>query len=54
MVPIRPLAWELPYAAGAALKKKKKKKKKTTKTLNSAKIYKKKYQLIFTGIFFFV
>jgi len=25
---IRPLAWELPYAAGAALKKKKKKKKK--------------------------
>ena len=26
---IRPLAWELPYAAGAALKRKKKKKKKT-------------------------
>ena len=26
--PIRPLAWELPYAVGAALKKKKKKKKK--------------------------
>ena len=25
---IRPLAWELPYAAGAALKSKKKKKKK--------------------------
>ena len=25
---IRPLAWELPYAAGATLKKKKKKKKK--------------------------
>ena len=26
--PISPLAWELPYAAGAALKAKKKKKKK--------------------------
>ena len=26
--PIRPLAWELPYAAGAALKREKKKKKK--------------------------
>ena len=26
--PIRPLAWEPPYATGAALKKKKKKKKK--------------------------
>ena len=26
--PIRPLAWETPYAAGVALKKKKKKKKK--------------------------
>jgi len=25
--PIRPLAWELPYAAGTALKSKKKKKK---------------------------
>ena len=25
--PIRPLAWELPFATGAALKKKKKKKK---------------------------
>ena len=26
--PIRPLAWELPYAAGAALKKKRKKERK--------------------------
>jgi len=26
VVPIRPLAWELPYAAGAAFKRKKKKK----------------------------
>ena len=26
--PIRPLAWELPYATGAALKKKEKKEKK--------------------------
>ena len=26
--PIRPLAWKLPYAAGAALKRKKKKKRK--------------------------
>ena len=25
-VPVQPLAWELPYAAGAALKRKKKKK----------------------------
>ena len=29
--PIRPLAWELLYATGAALKKKKKKKHKNTK-----------------------
>ena len=28
MAPIQPLAWELPYAAGAALKRPKKKKKK--------------------------
>ena len=28
IVPIQPLAWELPYAEGAALKKKEKKKKK--------------------------
>ena len=28
VVPIRPLAWEPPYAAGAALEKEKKKKKK--------------------------
>ena len=28
VAPIRPLAWESPYAVGAALKKKKKKKKK--------------------------
>ena len=28
VAPIQPLAWELPYAAGAALRKKKKKKKK--------------------------
>ena len=27
IAPIRPLAWELPYAAGVALKSKKKKKK---------------------------
>jgi len=26
LAPIRPLAWELPYAAGVALEKKKKKK----------------------------
>ena len=30
---IRPLAWELPYAVGAALKKKKKKKRKEKKEL---------------------
>ena len=30
-VPIRPLAWELPYAASAALKSKKKKKRKKRK-----------------------
>jgi len=30
--PIGPLAWEHPYAAGAALKKKKKRKKKKKKT----------------------
>ena len=29
MAPIRLLAWELPHAAGAALKKQKKKKKRT-------------------------
>jgi len=29
-VPIRPLAWEPPYAMGAALKKKKKKERKKT------------------------
>ena len=29
VTPIRPLAWEPPYAAGAALKSKKKKKKKS-------------------------
>ena len=29
VAPIRPLAWELPYAVGIALKKKKKKKKKS-------------------------
>ena len=28
LAPIRPLAWELPHAVGAALKSKKKKKKK--------------------------
>ena len=31
VAPIRPLAWELPYAAGVALKSKKKKKKKRKK-----------------------
>ena len=31
VAPIQPLAWDLPYAAGAALKKKKKKKKKDQK-----------------------
>ena len=31
MAPIRPLAWELPYATGAALKKDQKKKKKKEK-----------------------
>ena len=31
VAPIRPLAWEPPYAAGAALKSKKKKKKKKRK-----------------------
>ena len=28
VAPVRPLAWELPYAAGVALKKKQKKEKK--------------------------
>ena len=30
MAPIQPLAWELPYALGAALKRKRKKKKKNS------------------------
>ena len=30
-IPIQPLAWELPHAAGAAVKRKKKKKKKKKK-----------------------
>ena len=30
--PIRPLAWEIPYAAGTALKKKKERKKERKKT----------------------
>ena len=34
-VPIQPLAWESPYAAGAALKKKKKKKKRPQKNCKS-------------------
>ena len=29
-VPIRPLAWELPYATSAAMKRKEKKKKRTS------------------------
>ena len=33
--PIRPLAWELPYAAGAALEKEKKKTKKKKKEKKS-------------------
>ena len=33
--PIRPLAWELPYAAGMALKRKKKKKKRNGTHVNS-------------------
>ena len=33
-VPIQPLAWEFPYAAGAAVKKRKEKKKINTKFLN--------------------
>ena len=33
---IRPLAWELPYAAGVALKKKKKKKKRKEKKKEKA------------------
>ena len=32
VAPIRPLAWEPPYAKGVALKRKKKKEKKKTKT----------------------
>ena len=39
--PIRPLAWELPYAAGASLEKKNKKqknKKQTKKTFTSTKM----------------
>ena len=32
--PILPLAWELPYATGMALKRKKEKKKKKKKELN--------------------
>ena len=31
VAPIRPLAWELPYASGATLKEQKKKKNKTKK-----------------------
>ena len=41
VVPIQPLAWELPYAAGAALRKKKKKKKKSKQgETNMIKFYK--------------
>ena len=36
---IRPLAWEPPYAAGAALKKKRKKRKKRKETMSSQCIY---------------
>ena len=36
VAPIRPLAWELPYAAGAALKSKT---KKTTKKLDASHCY---------------
>ena len=35
--PIQPLAWELPYAKGAALKKRKKKKKKKQKKTKKKK-----------------
>ena len=37
---IRPLAWELPYAAGVALKKEKKKKKKIKESLQNLTISK--------------
>ena len=36
-VPIRPLAWELPYVAGAAPKRKKKKKKKKNHRMEEGK-----------------
>ena len=35
VVPIRPLAWELPHALGAALKKKKKKTRKEKSQVNA-------------------
>ena len=36
IAPIQPLAWELPYAAGAAQKKKKKKEKKKNRNVNNS------------------
>ena len=36
VAPIRPLAWELPYAAGVALKGKKKKKKREREKVYSS------------------
>ena len=36
VAPIQPLAWELPYALGAALKDKKTKKKRVEETLRSS------------------
>ena len=38
VAPIRPLAWELPYAMGVALKIKRKKKRKKKKNLTQVKM----------------
>ena len=38
MAPIRPLAWELPYTEGVALKRPKKKKKKKKNTKNTPRM----------------
>ena len=48
ITPVRPLAWEPPYAVGAALKKKKKKDKKNKKLSSPQKRKEKKKKKILT------
>ena len=51
VAPIRPLTWEPPYAAGAALKRKekKKKKKKAKKMKKEKQAFKKQNKVPFPG-----